>query len=186
MFFVVLFFELFVTLCVTPEECGVIREKATHWKPNKHDVYNDADLIEERLYLGNVCAAHNNTWLKLNNITLTVSMALERASSCEKTKGLMREVSFSLDDGEADENEVIGILNKASDIIEKHMGIPQNGNILVYCNMGISRSTSVVLAFLSRKYKYKTQNELLQIIQSHRAVVKPHSFFRHLLSKTDL
>jgi|WetSurMetagenome_2_1015567.scaffolds.fasta_scaffold16170_4 predicted protein tyrosine phosphatase len=186
-YLLVLFFELIVTLCVTPEECDTIRQKAVHWKPNKNDAYNDADMIEERLYLGNVCAAHNHTWLKLNNITLTVSMAQEWAPSfCEEKTGLTKKVTFSLDDGEADEIAVLKALNDASDMIEQHLNGPENGNILVYCNMGISRSSSVILMFLSRKYKSKTQHDLLQLIQSRRAVVKPHSFFRRILKKCDL
>lgn len=74
---VCLSYHLIETLCVDEVKCEEIRLNANYWKDDEYDVYNDADLIDDGLYLGNVCAAHNETWLKDNNIKLIISVAKE-------------------------------------------------------------------------------------------------------------
>ena len=54
---------------VTDEQCFNIRSRSIEWKYYQKDQYNDADHIIDNIYLGNICAAHNLTWLIEKNIS---------------------------------------------------------------------------------------------------------------------
>jgi serine/threonine/tyrosine-interacting-like protein 1 len=184
----ILFTTLVYTKCVTDEQCKDIRLNANYWKPDEYDAYNDADLIIDGLYLGNVCAAHNESWLKENNIQLIITIAKEWKDSDQCTNGEgIKSAHFDLDDSvNEDEHKTRTVLDNAALLIKKHLSRKENGNALVHCNMGISRSSSVVLRYLQMKYPKKSYQRLLTMVQARRRVVKPNNLFGRLLTELDL
>jgi predicted protein tyrosine phosphatase len=169
--------------CVTSNQCDDIRLYAEYWKPIQNDPYNDADLIIDRLYLGNVCAAHNTTWLKEHNIGLIISVASEWQEACSDVKLL----SYNLDDRNSEnETKVREIFEEVVFIIVEYLSNPDNSNILVHCNMGISRSSSVVLAFLQRKYPGRSYKQLLRLVKARRPVIRPNNLFGSILLESEL
>ena len=177
-----LFFYLFRTDCVSQEKCGEIRANAQYWKPDEHDPYNDADLIIPRLYLGNVCAAHNETWLREKDITLVVCVAREWRGECERAERGIRKLVYELDDS-VGENETLAreTFERIADALEQH-----KGSALVHCNMGISRSASAVMAFLQRKWPRKSYRRLLTMVRARRPVVRPNNLFGRILCENEL
>ncbi len=53
----------------------------------------------------------------------------------------------------------------------------EKGNVLVHCQAGVSRSASVVIAFLIKKFKVDF-SEALNFVQSKRKVVNPNEGFK--------
>jgi len=53
----------------------------------------------------------------------------------------------------------------------------KNGTVFVHCAAGISRSTTVVLAYLLLRSYSKTPEEGLQFIRKQRSFVAPNSGF---------
>ena len=52
----------------------------------------------------------------------------------------------------------------------------QNGSVLVHCNAGISRSTTIILAFLMKEKKMGL-NEALELVRIARPIAKPNPGF---------
>ncbi len=180
MFFHILFFGLAMAQCVTERQCDEIRLNAEYWKPERGDAYNDADLIVPGLYLGNVCAAHSERWLSENNITLVISVAREWSVACRAVPTRY----FDLDDTVTeDAAHVREILRETTGLITQHV---KNGSVLVHCNMGISRSSTAVLAYLQAKYPRKSYQRLLRMVRARRPVVRLNALFGQLLTEPEL
>jgi len=172
---------------VTPKECSIIRTRAAKWKPSPSDPYNDADLVYHQIYLGNVCAAHNDSWLDQVGITLVVSVASEWSflpyqgqRNIEFEYYEMEDVAFG------DIKGIKKLWKEISYRIHNHLQEDDTHKVLVHCNMGISRSSSVVLWYLQHLELITTPYETLEgIIKGRRPVIKPNSLFRKILRSED-
>ena len=82
------------------------------------------------------------------------------------------------DSKEANEN-IAQYFTKCIEFIEKNM----DDNILIHCNEGVSRSVSIVLAILIKKYNYDLKNaiEFVKSKRTHPTAPKRH-FLKQLLS----
>lgn len=134
--------------------------------------------IEEGLFLGNVDSAENVGLIRSNNITKVVSI-LE---------------SFNLSTIEGVEYHRIAIQDSITSNILKHLPkairfiseAQKNGhNILVHCAAGISRSSSVVIAYLMVKYD-KTFEETREFVNQRRRGICPNSGFVRQLQSIDV
>ena len=54
------------------------------------------------------------------------------------------------------------------------------GNVLVHCDQGVSRSVSIVIAFLMRR-RHDTRNAVLEFVKSKRSIAKPSRNFMEQL-----
>ena len=82
--------------------------------------------------------------------------------------------------GSRDANENIAqYFTKCIDFIETN----KDDNILIHCNEGVSRSVTIVLAILIKKYKYDLKNaiEFVKSKRTHPTAPKRH-FLKQLLS----
>lgn len=80
MFFIVFLFLFLLTLArgnerVTEKECLVIRKNGTKMGIFYQNVEDDSIYVTPNLYVGNVCAAHNDGWLDRIGINLIVSIS---------------------------------------------------------------------------------------------------------------
>jgi protein-tyrosine phosphatase len=173
---------------VTEEQCQKIRERASYWKPDPIAPYNDADFIVFGVYLGNVCAAHNDTWLEEESITAVISVSSEWSvlPYCGN-----REITFHhypLDDVTTlDRDKTKRVFKEVAYLIND---LIQTGGpdvkILVHCNMGISRSASVVLWYIQH-YLLSLQpyDRIERLVRIKRPVVTPNRLFRSILQSED-
>lgn len=167
--------------CVSYEECQDIRANSKYWKSDENDAYHDADLITKGLYLGNVCSAHDEQWLLNHNIALIISVAKEwKAYTCPFNTSSIRQLFYDIDDrNDEDSEKVTRLFNNAAHTIDNY--IKQGENVLVHCNMGISRSTSVVIRYLQLKYPRKSYRKLLHLVKQRRPVATPNNLFSRIL-----
>ena len=59
-----------------------------------------------------------------------------------------------------------------------------NGRILVHCAMGISRSATIVIAYLMSRYNL-TLKTAYDFVKSRRSIVAPNQLFMNLLKEYD-
>jgi protein tyrosine/serine phosphatase len=144
--------------------------------------YNNADRIIDNIYLGDVCAAHNRTWLVDNNISFVFNVASEWNNTTYHGIELLY---FPFDDAtnldiKSTRRLINNIASRLVDIVIDH----STSNILVHCNMGISRSSAVVVRYLQIAYhmNYRTAMKLIKDI---RPVTKPNSLFKRILINLD-
>ena len=75
---------------------------------------------------------------------------------------------------------ILNFLDKAVSFIEEAKN--NNSNILIHCQLGISRSTSCLIAYLIKAMNYTTMTAL-QFIKKKRRIVMPNYGFLEQLIK---
>lgn len=130
--------------------------------------------IEKNLYLGSLMAANNEQLLKRTGIKYVVQ-ALENSSIGYRHTG----VSYHFIQIQDSQTENIARhLPEALRFIERYLS---NGEkVLVHCAAGVSRSSSIVIAYIMAKYNYNYARAL-QHVRSKRHCVMPNDGFRRQL-----
>lgn len=157
------------------------RERLNH--PLVSDLpYNSADQISPTVWVGNLCASRDEAFLLRNNITLAISAAQEHA-----TQGYYGHTRYVYVSGLRDlPNDDFGVvsyaMHRALTIMADHER-DVGGNILVYCNMGVSRSVTMAAAYLMQHsgMKFDNVNDLLGYIQGKRPVARPNAQYLIML-----
>ncbi len=134
--------------------------------------YTDVDEVYERVYIGNVCFAADPIRLHNEGITHIVPAAQEI--------GRLHPDLFhyhSMDSPLKDGNDAnLQYWRHAARFINDTLGNDVNARVLVHCNMGISRSTCVVLVYLMI-YQNFCIEDAFAILKERRAGVEPNPFY---------
>ncbi|KAL4439104.1 hypothetical protein ABPG74_008879 [Tetrahymena malaccensis] len=132
--------------------------------------------IVPNLYLGSVGAALSKDVLVELNIKYVLT-AMEEFK--HPFQDIITEYKIIRIKDSKNEN-IINYFEESNEFI--HKAISNNQNVLVHCFAGISRSTSLVLAYLM-KYQNKTLDEALNITKQARPVIQPNQNFLAQLKK---
>ncbi|CAG8616184.1 12678_t:CDS:10 [Dentiscutata erythropus] len=142
------------------------------------ECYNNkyASNILPKLYLGSLVAATDENWLKEHKITHILTVADSVLPSFPE--------SFTY--------KVISIRDHPSQNISKHFEEviefiqsvldQEDGNILVHCHQGVSRSASVVIAYIMRS-KQQSLDDALSFVKGRRSAIRPNTGFLQQLKK---
>ena len=135
--------------------------------PNQ-ECKNVIDNIIDNIYLGNY-QSHKNfngSIINLSDYDYTIN-----------NKYNLLRINIS-DSREANEN-IAQYFTKCIEFIETN----KDDNILIHCNEGVSRSVTIVLAILIKKYNYnlKSAIEFVKSKRTHPTAPKRH-FLKQLLS----
>ncbi|KAK0617534.1 protein-tyrosine phosphatase-like protein [Immersiella caudata] len=125
-------------------------------------------ILPDLLYLGPVSATSNAVFLKRQGITHILSIGKSPASHVE---GIIYE-RLSLTDEE--DSSISTVADKACDIIDAAAAV--KGKVLVHCSAAISRSPTIVAAYLMKR-QGMTLRESLTTLVGARAVVSPNPEF---------
>lgn len=129
-----------------------------------------------RLYLGSHQSAAQWSELEDAKIQLVVNCTNDEEVPCFHADRGLKYLRIAVNDNES--ATILPYLDGAADAIASVLS--QGGNVLVHCHQGISRSATVLAAFLI-KHGGLTADDALQQIQSCRAVANPNLGFRHQL-----
>ena len=134
----------------------------------KQECISVIDNIIDNIYLGNYQSYKNfnGSIINLSDYDYTIN-----------NKYNLLSINIS-DSREANEN-IAQYFTKCIDFIETN----KDDNILIHCNEGVSRSVTIVLAILIKKYKYdlKSAIEFVKSKRTHPTAPKKH-FLKQLLS----
>jgi len=132
--------------------------------------------IIENLWLGSVDFIHDFDFLKENKITHVVSIIERKISTAAIVYNNITQLHISLSD---DENELIGnYLQECVEFIKT--ALESGGAVYVHCFAGISRSPTIVAAYLITSMRISANNAL-EIIRKERPESDPNSGFRAAL-----
>ncbi len=137
--------------------------------------YEMADEILPNLWLGSVCAARDPVFLAQHNISVALSMASEwslegayNGTDFYQVSGLGDSVNEDSDDAR------YAILKGVRVLRIMHQWRPERP-VLVFCNMGVSRSASVVMAYLIQ------EGLNASLVQERRPVAQPNALYQKVL-----
>lgn len=127
----------------------------------------DADEIEPNLFLGSLDAAINEEELQKNNINVLLSVGM-------KLPNLKLTDYEWFETPDTPDAKIDEFFDKGIEFIEKNL---EAGNrILVHCFVGISRSATIVAAYLIKKYKISVK-EAVERMRRCRQTVNPNEGF---------
>jgi len=127
-----------------------------------HEVYNN-------IYVGNISTAYNKEKLEelgIKNVVTAISGMHEIYPKNFKYK--------LVDILDINKQNLMPVFDDTSDFIEKC--IEKGEKVYVHCMCGVSRSVSIVCAYLARKHDIKPLNAL-EMIRGVRKIAKPNPSF---------
>lgn len=124
------------------------------------------------LYLGDFYAAQNREKLRETGVKTVLTMAAGLNIRCEK--GVKHHVFQALD---YEYYDISKHFETCCKLIDEAL---QKGSVLVHCAAGVSRSATVVIAYLMRKNAWSL-SQALKFVKEKRSVVFPNPGFMRQL-----
>eukprot|EP00397_Hematodinium_sp_SG-2012_P016095 GEMP01016412.1.p1 GENE.GEMP01016412.1~~GEMP01016412.1.p1 ORF type:complete len:832 (+),score=146.75 GEMP01016412.1:138-2633(+) len=147
----------------------------THWQAHSSE-------IESRLFLGGRRNVENIEELLLRTkITHVLDVAVEGGTLIQDLIGKVERTSMPLDD--LPTQQLDGVVLQITAFMNKVLGNESN-RLLVYCTQGISRSVTVVLAFLIQ-YRNLSLKDAFAMVKERRQIVDPRPEFIEFLGELE-
>mmetsp|Transcript_11075 Transcript_11075/g.17721 ORF Transcript_11075/g.17721 Transcript_11075/m.17721 type:complete len:203 (-) Transcript_11075:224-832(-) len=139
------------------------------------------EIIDGKLWLGQLGAARNFEWISSKQITHICSVTQwGKAAKFHEGKGRFVYHVIKIED--TPQSRILDHLDEAADFI--HGALAQNHRVLVHCNQGRSRSATVLTAyFIKYKGTQKQVDEHIRGIKERRPEVCPNAGFMRQLEK---
>ena len=123
--------------------------------------------ILDNLYLGDVLAAENETYLKTFNISVVINCAYEYISDYEDLK------AYQLNLTDHYPQQLFPLFEIVYRVIKRYN---KNNKMLIHCMSGASRSASLVIFYIMKEKKWD-YDKCFEYVQKIRPVVNPNSDF---------
>jgi protein-tyrosine phosphatase len=147
------------------------------------DVHSAQEIIP-RVWLGSRKVALNQDWIKEHNITHVLNIGSDPVLEGERVSNvsyLRWEISDSPD------ADIQSLFLPVSEVMHKVLATTTTttgsltARILLHCHMGISRSCTILCAYLMQVIPLMTATEALEYVKRIRPMVDPNIGFRHQL-----
>jgi atypical dual specificity phosphatase len=135
---------------------------------------NDCQEVVRGLYIGHIGTAKDPLALAKYGITRVVDVSAQPYDPPPGVTVLRLPIP---DVSTYDIRQIFGLTNAF--IVD---ALRDGCNVLVHCHWGISRSATVVLAFLLAFHHHLTLEQSLILLQSKRSVINPNQGFRRMLA----
>ncbi len=135
--------------------------------------------ITHNIYLGNFPNLYNTPWFYKKNIKVVIDLIQYSDSRNINPMSLNPHIQyhhFPLKDTPSE--NLFKYYPKINKVIEE--ATKRGENIYIHCVVGMSRSPSIVIAYLMHKYR-RTLSEVNKFVKEKRSIVRPNSGFIHQL-----
>jgi len=129
------------------------------------------------IFIGNFVGACSSRLCQKNNIDAIINMSVKVIKKHSK----ITYYAFPINDLPGE--DIVRLFNMTSNIIEGHLKAGEN--VLVNCNMGVSRSTTIVLAYIIRKTGMEVDSALA-LCRKFRPCCNPNYGFMEQLKRYHL
>ncbi len=133
-----------------------------------------SEIIPNFLYLGSANNANNESEILHLRIDHIVNMAEEVECHDRIKEHIPTENYLKLGIGDTIYDNIFPLLEESLSFIDKVK--EKNGKVLVHCNMGISRSSTIVIAYLMKYYKLKYE-DCYAWVRQWRSFANPNRAF---------
>merc|ERR1712110_366077 len=132
--------------------------------------------ITDRIYITDASQATNQEFLKNNQITAIITLSVHRLPT--RITALLKDYKF-VEIADNCKSNIQLYFNDCIDFINKNI---KNGKVLVHCDAGISRSATIVIAYLMKTNNWSWR-EACDFVQERRSCIAPNfSFIGQLLN----
>lgn len=148
------------------------------------------DHIIDNIYLGDYRAADETSILREHGITHIINCAINLPEQHKDkfdyfslklrdniTQSLTEAIKISLDFIKKSQNENQNLIGEGKEDVQER-------KVFIHCRQGVSRSASIVLAYMILE-KNMTYKEALEYLVAKRNVVKPNPFFEEQLKNLE-
>ena len=140
--------------------------------PSRLGLDGDGSLIIDNLYLSNEKAANDAKFLRIHGITHIVNCAAHCERDAVKHSTLHYLQIRAVDNSQ---ERMAPFFERTFDFVDK--AIEDGGKVLVHYFVGMSRSATIVLAYLIRKRNISF-DDALNLVKEKRHIVKPNAKFK--------
>jgi protein-tyrosine phosphatase len=134
--------------------------------------------IIDGVYLSDIFSARDIKLINENKIKLVIRLS-EYDDNLTPYDKSIQFINIEIEDWQGDKDKLIPICDKIYKIINSF-----DGNILIHCNEGRSRSVSVIIYYLMKQYKY-TYDTAYQYIYNIKSDLRINSAFVAELKKNE-
>lgn len=150
---------------------GKVRGAAQPWISTKFDAQEVADGV----FIGDIASASNAKQLKTLGVTHVITAILGVSPPFPKE---FTYLNIPVMDVETE--DITPYLRNATEFIDK--ALHQGGKVFVHCMCGVSRSATVVAAWLMTR-KHWNVDDTIREMRSRRGCINPNRGFREQLEK---
>ncbi|XP_036000410.1 dual specificity protein phosphatase 26-like [Fundulus heteroclitus] len=141
-------------------------------------IISHADEVWPRLYVGDQQSAENLADLSKHCFTHILNAAQSRGGGQPDIYEGMNITYMGIEAHDSCSYDMSINFQAAADFI--HRGLSRGGKVLVHCHVGVSRSATLVLAYLMLKHKL-TLVEAICAVKDNRGVIPNRGFLRQLI-----
>jgi protein-tyrosine phosphatase len=135
-------------------------------------------IIPGLLHLGDAVVANDRTWLIANNIQAIVNVAEVDGVITNHQELEGRYLSFKVDDHFNAMQQIEHCFARAKEFLLQHH--EQQTAVLVHCKQGISRSSTLVIAYMMHLKKWSLR-QAMDVVKAVRSKVAPNGGFMRAL-----
>jgi protein-tyrosine phosphatase len=132
-------------------------------------------FICDNIFLGSLDDVKNIKFIKSNNIKTIIWLSDDKEQSFHSNK--IKFFNFKVEDVITESNRIFNLCRIIYNILDT-----ESGNIFVHCTEGVSRSPTIVIYYLMRKYDISFQ-KALEKVKDKRNIVNPNIGFQNILKK---
>ncbi|XP_041958336.1 dual specificity protein phosphatase 26-like isoform X2 [Alosa sapidissima] len=142
-------------------------------------ISSHADEVWPKLYIGDYDSAENRSELTARGFTHIVNCAhTSRRGGPDYYKGM--DITYlGIEGRDSPEYDMSANFNTAANFI--HKALSGGGKVLVHCHVGVSRSATVVLAYLMLKH-HMTLVDAITTVKEGRGIIPNRGFLRQLIN----
>ncbi|CAN9513437.1 unnamed protein product [Ophioblennius macclurei] len=142
-------------------------------------IISHADEVWPRLYIGDQHSAENQADLSVHKITHILNAAHSNRRGRPDMYERMNIAYMGVEAHDSCNFDMSVNFQAAADFINS--ALSRGGKVLVHCHVGVSRSATLVLAFLMLK-QHLTLVEAICAVKTHRGVIPNRGFLRQLIT----
>lgn len=133
--------------------------------------------ILDNLYLGSIYTAQSPSFIQNNNIKLIINAAREVNIPFYDSVQLVLNLNWV---DNLDQEITTAYLDYLSNVIDNHLR--NNMAVLVNCFAGISRSSTIIIAYLMNKHNMSLV-EAISYVKDKRYIINPNPNFLNILKR---
>lgn len=128
------------------------------------------EILENELFLGDIGDAHNDVFLQNHNISAIICVADHVIINNNNPNITIYHYDLA-DDSDCN---ISCYFDEIFKVIEKH------DNVLVHCVAGISRSPTIIIAYLMKYFRLSLKDAFIEVLNKRRIICPNKNFMNQL------